>query len=102
VLAPHLARNPVCHSVVMQQRRERQRDANPCIRQWRESLLGMFVGGDARAASNTSNGHLLALVLVSILLARQHAEMENRSASHDESYLEKQKGQGRRHAVAET
>jgi hypothetical protein len=43
----------------MQQRRERQPDANPRIRQWRESLLGMFVGGDTRAASNTSNGHLL-------------------------------------------
>jgi hypothetical protein len=43
----------------MQQRRERQPDANPRIRQWRESLLGMFVGGDARAASNTSNGYLL-------------------------------------------
>jgi hypothetical protein len=52
VLAAHLARNPVCHSVVRQQRRERQRDVNPCIRQWRESLLGMFVGGDARAGIN--------------------------------------------------
>jgi hypothetical protein len=59
VLAAHLARNPICHSVVRQQRREKQRDANPRIRQWRESLLGMFVGGDTRAASNTSNGHLL-------------------------------------------
>jgi hypothetical protein len=59
VLAAHLARNPVCHSVVRQQRREKHRDANPRIRQWRESLLGMFVGGDARAASNTSNSHLL-------------------------------------------
>jgi hypothetical protein len=59
MLAAHLARNPVCHSVVRQQRRERQRDANPRIRQWRESLLGMFVGGDARAGSNAPNGHLL-------------------------------------------
>jgi hypothetical protein len=58
VLAAHLARNPICHSVVRQQRRERKRDAYPCIRQWRESLLGMFVGRDTRAASNTSNGHL--------------------------------------------
>jgi hypothetical protein len=59
VLAAYLARNPICHLVVRQQRRERQRETNPCIRQWRESLLGMFVGGDARAASNTPNGHLL-------------------------------------------
>jgi hypothetical protein len=59
VLAAHLARNPICYSVVRQQRRERQRDANSCIRQWCESLLGMFVGGDARTASNTPNGHLL-------------------------------------------
>jgi hypothetical protein len=59
VLAAHLARNPVFHLVVRQQRRERQWDANPRIRQWRESLLGMFFGGDARAASNTPNGHLL-------------------------------------------
>jgi hypothetical protein len=37
-----------------------EREATGCdIRQWRESLLGMFVGGDARAASNTPNGHLL-------------------------------------------
>jgi hypothetical protein len=59
MLAAHLARNPICHLVVRQQRRERQRDANPCIRQWRESLLGIFVGRDARAGSNTPNGHLL-------------------------------------------
>jgi hypothetical protein len=59
MLAAHLARNSICHLVVRQQRRERQWDANPRIRQWRESLLGMFVGRDARAASNTSNGHLL-------------------------------------------
>jgi hypothetical protein len=59
MLAAHLARNPICHSVVRQQRRERQRDVNPRIRQWRESLLGMFVGGDARTGSNTPNGHLL-------------------------------------------
>jgi hypothetical protein len=81
---------------------------NPRIRQWRESLLGMFVGVDARAASNTPNGHLFmgeaaAGSGVSVNSSCQATRGDgNRSTSHDESYVEKQKGQGWRHAIAET
>jgi hypothetical protein len=68
----------------------------------------MFVGRDARAASNTSNGNLLMGKAAAGSGGSDDSScqatrgMENRSASHDKSYLEKQKGQGRRHAMAET
>jgi hypothetical protein len=60
----------------------------------------MFVGGDARAGSNAPNGHLLMGKAASG--SGVNVEMENQSASHDESYLEKQKGQGQRHTMAKT
>jgi hypothetical protein len=68
----------------------------------------MFVGGNARAASNKSNGHLLmgeatAGSPVSVDSSCQATRGDGKSIRFSRRiYLEKQKGQGRRHAMAET
>jgi hypothetical protein len=82
--------------------------ANPRIRQWRESLLGMFVGRDARAGSNTPNGHLLmgeaaAGSGVSVNSSCQATRGDGKSIHFSRRILSREaKGQGQRHMMAET